>query len=409
MQRRNFFKVVVILVSITCILSGCSKSNVNISDLFNKSTLAPPMPTIIIQYVEPDAIPTPAETPNATVDSVPDNTEIPVPSEQPIVIDTQTQTIGEDSYGYYYDQLTKEQKVIYCSIFSYQEKIQKEQVEFIGVQLKDWKRSIEAINLDQFFLRIQEYTYIEEKNSVSVGVTIFKSNLSKNQRTKIEKKADRILDEITEVEDEAIIRGIYNWCTKNIKKDKTTAKKHTRNLYGALIKQECVCEGYAEAFKYLCNKAGIECICVHSKEHIWNYVQLDGQWYAVDATWGEAGTNQYLLEGKKFMENEDHIPKNDFTLPTLADESAYPTDSKVQEIKSYLQNNSEIASKRMAGLEEQSEYDEGEYQLLYSINEKAKEILAQIDNSVFHYYIKTSAFSTDYNELQTLIKVVNEI
>lgn len=409
MQRRNFFKVVLILVSITCILGGCSKSNVNTVGLFTNPT---PIPTIIVEYVEPP-IPseTPQETPNVTVNPVPDITETPVPSNQPIVIDTRTQTIKEDeSYGYYYDQLTREQKVIYCSIFSYYKEIKKEYVEFIGVQPEDVERAKEAMDCDQFFLGVYNYTYIENDNSISVRVKSFTKNLSEGQKETIEKKAKKIVNGIKGETEEEVIRGIYDWCTKNIKYDETLSKKHIRDVYGALINKECVCVGYAQAFKYLCNKAEIECICVDGKGHTWNYVQLDGQWYAVDATWGEAGTNQYLLEGKEFMENKDHISENDFTLPTLADESAYPTDDEVQQIVNNLQDDIvAIATERLEGLEEEDEYDEGEYQLLYSINQKAKEILAQINKSVFHYYIKTSAFSTDYNELQTLIKVVNEI
>lgn len=53
-----------------------------------------------------------------------------------------------------------------------------------------------------------------------------------------------------------------------------------------------VCEGYARAFKYLCDMAGIPCVLVDgtalSERHMWNYVQMeDGLWYAVDVTWDD--------------------------------------------------------------------------------------------------------------------------
>ena len=72
--------------------------------------------------------------------------------------------------------------------------------------------------------------------------------------------------------------------------------------YGALVKKEAVCEGYARAFKTVLDKIGINSILVqgtHQSEgsaavpHMWNYVEIEKEtltrssekvWYAVDAT-----------------------------------------------------------------------------------------------------------------------------
>lgn len=54
-----------------------------------------------------------------------------------------------------------------------------------------------------------------------------------------------------------------------------------------------VCEGYAKAFQYLCDLAGIDCYTVtgtlEGREHMWNLVPLDGQNYLVDVTNCDAG------------------------------------------------------------------------------------------------------------------------
>ena len=57
------------------------------------------------------------------------------------------------------------------------------------------------------------------------------------------------------------------------------------NAYGGLITGDGVCEAYAEAFKLLCDKAGIPCVSMYSTDHEWNAVKLDGKWYYVDVTW----------------------------------------------------------------------------------------------------------------------------
>lgn len=52
-----------------------------------------------------------------------------------------------------------------------------------------------------------------------------------------------------------------------------------------------VCEGYARAFKVLCDRVDIPCVLVeglaNGGDHMWNYVQLDGNWYGVDVTWND--------------------------------------------------------------------------------------------------------------------------
>ncbi len=53
-----------------------------------------------------------------------------------------------------------------------------------------------------------------------------------------------------------------------------------------------VCEGYARAFKVLCDRLGIACVLVDGQTgsgegHMWNYVRLDGSWYAADVTWND--------------------------------------------------------------------------------------------------------------------------
>lgn len=73
--------------------------------------------------------------------------------------------------------------------------------------------------------------------------------------------------------------------------------------YGALVNGKAVCEGYAEAFKLLCDKAGIPCIVVvgtgvvsasESGSHMWNAVKMeDGNWYDVDVTWDDQSYTVY--------------------------------------------------------------------------------------------------------------------
>ncbi len=67
------------------------------------------------------------------------------------------------------------------------------------------------------------------------------------------------------------------------------------------------CEGYARAFKVLCDEAGISCMLVDGQvngaSYMWNYAKIDGAWYLVDVTANELATEgsdiceDYLLIG----------------------------------------------------------------------------------------------------------------
>ncbi|MCR4593547.1 MAG: hypothetical protein K5761_00640 [Clostridiales bacterium] len=65
---------------------------------------------------------------------------------------------------------------------------------------------------------------------------------------------------------------------------------------GVFLNGVAVCEGYAEAFKLLCDREKIPCILVNgvgvtnsgSEGHEWNLVQMeDGYWYGLDVTWDD--------------------------------------------------------------------------------------------------------------------------
>lgn len=76
-----------------------------------------------------------------------------------------------------------------------------------------------------------------------------------------------------------------------------TAWKCISALSGSTGTQGPVCEGYARAFKVLCDTLEIPCVLTSGyarstaagtpEQHMWNDVCIDGQWYAVDVTWND--------------------------------------------------------------------------------------------------------------------------
>jgi hypothetical protein len=82
-------------------------------------------------------------------------------------------------------------------------------------------------------------------------------------------------------------------------------------LLGGKGKSGPVCEGYAQAFKILCDSEDIDCVFVSGVAgegfHAWNLVSVWGRWYAVDVTYndpiGAAEREDYLLVGSNTDDN----------------------------------------------------------------------------------------------------------
>ncbi|HFI0715157.1 TPA: transglutaminase domain-containing protein [Streptococcus suis] len=69
-----------------------------------------------------------------------------------------------------------------------------------------------------------------------------------------------------------------------------------QGITSVLLEKKSVCAGYSRTFQYLCKLAGIHCIYVsgmaNSEQggqigHAWNLVQIGGQYYGIDTTWGD--------------------------------------------------------------------------------------------------------------------------
>lgn len=67
------------------------------------------------------------------------------------------------------------------------------------------------------------------------------------------------------------------------------------SIEGVFSKRGAVCEGYAKSFQLLADYAGLESIYAvgygNGGGHAWNLVCLDGEWYNVDVTWDDSGSN----------------------------------------------------------------------------------------------------------------------
>ncbi len=84
-----------------------------------------------------------------------------------------------------------------------------------------------------------------------------------------------------------------------------------------------VCEGYACAFKILCDRIDIPCITVNgysinnvgdSGAHMWNAVYIDSNWYAIDVTWDDPASDADKTTALSGCECDDYFLVGDDTV-----------------------------------------------------------------------------------------------
>ena len=128
------------------------------------------------------------------------------------------------------------------------------------------------------------------------------------------------------------IKMVHDYLVDNLSYDDTLSNPYIYNIYGALVRNNCVCEGYARSMKYLLDALNVDCVVVIGKgtntqgqteNHAWNYVKLSNNWYAIDSTWddpviigggnpGDRYKYKYFLKGINTM-SIDHTSSGQFT------------------------------------------------------------------------------------------------
>ncbi len=267
---------------------------------------------------------------------------------------------------YYYNQLNDNAKLIYASIENnlnnmktgtYKIKLANEVANVLkydnGEEMlnKDFQSAWDALSLDRmdiFFIDVSKISLNIKKtthlNNVTYSLAIVSEDETGYLKDGLTSKIDvnSILNQIKDNRD-SIIRNVtgdkyskvlqvHDWIIENLEYSLDIQNANTYNLYGALINKSAVCEGYAEAFKYILDELGIPCILVSgtatnsegiTENHAWNYVQIDEKWYAVDTTWDDpivkgfgyvtnSVKHKYFLQGSKKM-NENHTTRGNIT------------------------------------------------------------------------------------------------
>ena len=123
-----------------------------------------------------------------------------------------------------------------------------------------------------------------------------KYTMTQEVRRQTQQLIDRVVEEWfsgISINDSDYEKAKYIYETLALKTEYVEDAQDSQNIISVFLRKQTVCQGYACAVQYLLEQLGVQCMIVSGKAlgqpHAWNLLCLDGEYYYMDATWGNNG------------------------------------------------------------------------------------------------------------------------
>lgn len=110
------------------------------------------------------------------------------------------------------------------------------------------------------------------------------------------------------------IRKIHDYIINNTTYDKDRSDQKiinykSDNAYGVLIENHGLCGGYTDAMMLFLEKFNIPSYKIATENHIWNYVNVDGEWLHLDLTWDDpvSSDGKNILDDSFFLISDNEL------------------------------------------------------------------------------------------------------
>lgn len=197
-----------------------------------------------------------------------------------------------------------------------------------------------------------KYTYWSygDKKRVKVNISY---KLTNDQIASVNTFVDNYIDSngLRNMSKYEAIKAVHDYLVNNY-----TYVSQANNVYDVINSKQANCYGYTMLNYVILNKLGIPVRTTYgamNDSHIWNAVQLDGQWYYEDVTWDtvDKGTSYFLVSTSEITKN--HTIYGNF-IPNCPS-NYVPTSPKTDEVvtdKNNEKNNENNSSNKDSNIED---------------------------------------------------------
>ncbi len=238
---------------------------------------------------------------------------------------------------FYYDQLTEEEKLNYRLLLAAYQRMD-EEVTGLTLPVKDMIRINKLMLLDcpELFWVANSGVYYDE-NLIPLlymgGRYTPRYRYTREQVAKLTAQIDAVCDAFAEEygdrSDYEKALAAYEYIIDTTEYDNETAEviierkdydpltDDSQCIVSVFVNHESVCAGYSAAYQYLLRRVGVFATSIigtvtnadtgEKYNHEWSALQLDGEWYYTDITWGEPEVEERLAEYSYFCVTSEEM------------------------------------------------------------------------------------------------------
>jgi hypothetical protein len=226
--------------------------------------------------------------------------------------------------------------------------------------LEDFEQENIKVTNNGFKLKLNFEYYLTQKS--------FKTALSRLDAAweKVSKQFDSETSELTKV------KYINDYiCTKA---DYDLDAKYNYMAYGALYTGKAKCDGYARAFQFLAEKAGLKVVIAlddgteEDPGHAWNKIKVGKSWYNIDVTNNDnTHDTGYILYDYFMLADSEYTAADEWDDPYIKEVKATNTKNSYYEMYKLTADTAEDALSKMTAISKTKTKEDTPFYMSYHI------------------------------------------